>query len=120
MMRGASARTVTLEFVEHLHARGMRRLHGCDIYVGARRRKCQCDIWGAKDGRLLVHSIVQLSPITMNHTRSSGCPYPISRKLTLLNEGWMTCCVRGQLGFPSASAIDGTCGLPPSYSPDWA
>jgi hypothetical protein len=53
-MRGASAKTVTLEFTEHFHARGMRRLHGCDVYIGARRRKFPCGIWGAKDGRMLV------------------------------------------------------------------
>jgi hypothetical protein len=53
-MREASARAVSLEFTEHFHARGMRRLHGHDVHIGARRRKFQCDIWGARDGRLLV------------------------------------------------------------------
>ncbi len=53
-MRGASPRAITLEFTEHFRAQGMRRLYGHDIYMGPRRRKFQCDIWGAKDGRLLV------------------------------------------------------------------
>jgi hypothetical protein len=45
---------VTLEPIEHFHARGMRRLHGFDVYTGARRRKFQCDIWRDKEDCLLV------------------------------------------------------------------
>jgi hypothetical protein len=54
MMRKASERMVTLESIEHFNAQGMRRLHGVVLYVGARRRKFQCDIWGDKEGCLLV------------------------------------------------------------------
>ena len=54
-MKGkAFERMVTLEPIEHFHARGMRRLAGGDVYVGARRRKFQYDIWGDNKGCLLV------------------------------------------------------------------
>jgi hypothetical protein len=53
-MRQASGRMVTLEPMEQFHARGTRRLRAFDVYTGARRRKFQCDIWGNKEGCLLV------------------------------------------------------------------
>ena len=53
-MGKASVRMVTLEPTEHFHARRMRRLHGFDVHIGARRRKFSCDIWADKVGCLLV------------------------------------------------------------------
>jgi len=45
---------VTLEFIDHFHARGMRRLHSFDVHLSPRMRVFRGDIWGTKGGRLLV------------------------------------------------------------------
>jgi len=45
---------ITLEFVEHFRAYGMRRLHGFDVLSAGKRRVFRGDIWATKDGRLLV------------------------------------------------------------------
>jgi len=45
---------ITLEFIDPFHARGMRRLQAFGVRFAGSRKVYRCDIWAAKDGRLLV------------------------------------------------------------------
>lgn len=53
-MANTETKLVSLETIDHFHARGMRQLHAHVLGFAGKRRVFRQEIWATKDDRLLV------------------------------------------------------------------